>query len=219
MPARRDEHGRVVEEDTQVTRRSEEPVPASDHIGSGAGTELTRLSSARAPAVERPAANAPRDYDEPTRVVSRPRRHSPVQDDATVLRRPKRERSDGTGDTAGMADPVTGWLVVVGGPGKGRSLQLGLGRNEVGRAATAKVCLDFGDKEISRNAHAFVTYDDEARDWYVHQGGGRNLVRLNGHPVLEAAALPPRSEIRIGATTLLFVPLCGEHFSWDDMAE
>lgn len=118
-----------------------------------------------------------------------------------------------------MADPVTGWLVVTSGPGKGRSLQLGLGRNEVGRASTAKVCLDFGDIEISRNAHAYVTYDDERRDWYVHQGGGRNLVRLDGRPVLDATALPARSEIRVGATTLLFVPLCGERFDWDDMAE
>lgn len=202
-----------------MTQRSAEPAPAPDQAGSGSEAEPTRLSNMRTPADERPAASAPSHYDEPTRLVSRATRHAPAQDDATVLRRPKRERSDGTGDTAGMADPVTGWLVVVGGPGKGRSLQLGLGRNEVGRAATAKVRLDFGDKEISRDAHAFVTYDDEARGWYVHQGGGRNLVRLNGQPVLEAAALPPRSEIRIGATTLLFVPLCGEHFDWDDMAE
>ena len=202
-----------------MTRRGEEQSRAPDQAISGSEAEATRLAKAGPAADEEPAVNAPRDYDEPTRFVSRPSRTSPIQDDATVLRRPGRGSGGEIVEPSGMADPVTGWLVVTSGPGKGRALPLGLGRNEVGRAATAKVCLDFGDTEISRDAHAYVTYDDEARDWYVHQGGGRNLVRLNGRPVLDATTLSARSEIRVGATSLLFVPLCGEHFDWDDMAE
>ena len=116
-------------------------------------------------------------------------------------------------------DPVTGWLVVVAGPGKGRSLTLGAGRNEIGRGASANVKLDFGDREVSRDAHAYITYDDEARLWYVQQGGGRNLVRLAGRPVLEPIPLQAHAEIRIGRTHLVFVPFCGEDFDWEDLGK
>ena len=33
-------------------------------------------------------------------------------------------------------DPVVGWVVIIEGPGKGRSLELGMGANHVGRAPT-----------------------------------------------------------------------------------
>src|SRR4051812_44367437 len=39
------------------------------------------------------------------------------------------------------ADPVVGWLVVVEGPGKGRSFEVGKGANPIGRDAKQKIAL------------------------------------------------------------------------------
>ena len=52
-----------------------------------------------------------------------------------------------------LDDPTVGWVVVINGPGKGRSLPLGYGMNKIGRDATQRIALDFGDKEISRENH------------------------------------------------------------------
>src|SRR5262249_54795631 len=40
-------------------------------------------------------------------------------------------------------DPVVGWFVVVDGPGKGRSIEIGIGANSIGRDRGQKVCLSF----------------------------------------------------------------------------
>ena len=148
-------------------------------------------------------------------VVRRRKRH-PAGDETTILQSRKTQEADRVPQDE-VEDPVTGWLVVVAGPGKGRSLALGAGRNEVGRGTTANVKLDFGDREISRSPHAYITYDDEARLWYIQQGGGRNLVRLAGRPVLEPMPLQAYARLRIGRTHLVFVPFCGEHFDWEDV--
>ncbi len=207
MPARRDKHGAVVDEDTQVTSRGQPVRKPAD----------ATARDPEDPATDTHTPEAPSRYDEPTRLVRRPKTGSAASDgDTTVLHRRRRgARSDAAADDVG--DQVTGWLVVIGGPGKGRALTLGLGRNEIGRAAPANVRLDFGDREVSRAGHAYITYDHVERRWYIQQGGGRNLIRLGNQPVLAPMPLPAKSEIRIGGTRLLFVPLCGEDFDWEDV--
>lgn len=220
MPVRRDRHGRVVEEDTRVTERTNrDDTPADDretgHPDERADDEQTTRLTERYRSREVGDTGTPSHYDEPTRLIRRPDRES--QDETTVLHRPRRKQRVDVPEPESMADPVTGWLVVTQGPGKGQAVQLGLGRNEVGRSADANVRLDFGDQQISRAAHAFIAYDDETRTWYIQQGVGRNLVRLDDRPVLAPTPLPARSRIRIGATHLVFVPLCGDDFDWEDV--
>ena len=115
-----------------------------------------------------------------------------------------------------MDDPVVGWLVVVEGPGKGRAVPLGYGSNSIGRGATDRIKLDFGDEQISRSGHAVVTYDPRGRQFYVQHGGGTNLTYLGDQPVLAPTGLPALSHISIGHTVLRFVPLCGAEFDWQD---
>jgi FHA domain-containing protein len=113
-------------------------------------------------------------------------------------------------------DPVAGWVVVVKGPGRGNFCPIFVGMNSIGRDASQRVSLSFGDDSISREEHAFVTYDEEQRCFYLQHGGKSNLVRLGAHPVLSPTELKPNDLIRIGRTTLLFVPCCGPDFSWTD---
>lgn len=111
-------------------------------------------------------------------------------------------------------DPVAGWIVIVKGPGRGGFRPVFVGMNAVGRGEDQRVCLDFGDESISREEHAFITYDDEARTFYLQHGGKSNLVRLGSKPVLSPTELKPNDIFRIGNTTLRFVACCGPDFSW-----
>jgi len=119
-----------------------------------------------------------------------------------------------TGDIE--ADPVAGWLVVVKGPGRGGFRPIFVGMNSIGRDADQRISLTFGDDMISRQEHAFIAYDEEARRFYLQHGGKANLVRLGGRPVLSPTELEAYDLIRIGKTTLRFIPLCGSSFAWSD---
>jgi hypothetical protein len=113
-------------------------------------------------------------------------------------------------------DPVAGWVVVVKGPGRGAFRAVFVGMNSVGRDASQRVALGFGDDAISREEHAFITYDEEQRRFYIQHGGKANLVRLGKQPVLVPVELKANDLIRLGRTTLRFVPCCGPDFSWGD---
>ena len=114
-----------------------------------------------------------------------------------------------------MADPPVGWLVVIAGPGQGAALTLGNGVNAIGRDASQRLTLDFGDEMISRVNHAQITYDPRGKKFYIQHGGGANLTYVNDEPVLAPRELTANTHIVLGATTLRFVPLCGEAFDWD----
>jgi hypothetical protein len=120
---------------------------------------------------------------------------------------------EGTVDTN---DPVAGWIVVIKGPGRGGYRPVFVGMNSVGRGSDQRVVLDFGDDSISREEHAFITYDDETRTFYLQHGGKSNLVRLGGKPVLAPTELKPNDLFRIGNTTFRFVACCGPDFNWSD---
>jgi hypothetical protein len=109
-----------------------------------------------------------------------------------------------------------GWIVVVGGPGRGASFTLFNGVSAIGRGDDQPVKLDFGDTSISRTNHAVVAYDNEQRKFFLGHGGKANIVRLNGKPVLTTEELGHNDLIRIGETTLRFLALCGPDFDWAD---
>ena len=114
-----------------------------------------------------------------------------------------------------MDDPPVGWLVIVGGPGRGRVVTLGTGTNVIGRNRAARVTLNYGDPAISRADHGAITYDPRGRKYYVLPSRGTNLLYIDDEPVLEPRELAPWTRVEVGNTVLRFVPLCDEHFSWD----
>ena len=114
----------------------------------------------------------------------------------------------------GGVEPVVGWLVCVLGSQQGLSFPLSGGRNRIGRSADMDVCLS-SDPEVSRNMHCILTFDPASEAFYLQAGDGRGLTYLNGTLLLTPMQLKPHDLIRVGATTLLFVPLCGESFHWN----
>ena len=115
-------------------------------------------------------------------------------------------------------EPVVGWVVVVQGPGRGSFKPVYVGMNSLGRDASQRVCLDFGDETISRQEHAFITYDDELRRYWVQNGGKANIVRLGNEALTTPHELKGNDMIRIGKTVLRFYPVCSADFSWTDEA-
>lgn len=108
-----------------------------------------------------------------------------------------------------------GWLAIVEGPGRGATFALYSGITVIGRGEGQTLRLDFGDNSISRDNHAAVAFDPEQNSFFVGHGGKANLVRLNNQPVLSTEKLTAGDRIRIGETTLRFVPLCDAEFQWD----
>lgn len=111
-------------------------------------------------------------------------------------------------------DPVVGWLVCVDGPDKGRDFRLHAGRNFVGRAEGMHVALT-ADPAVSRDKHCIVVFDPRARAFRVAPGESAALTYLNGASVDVPASLSAFDRIEVGASSLLFVPLCGDRFSWE----
>ena len=113
--------------------------------------------------------------------------------------------------------PVTGWLVIVEGQGKGRDFRLIQGENRIGRNDDMEVCLNFGgdsDETVSREAHAIVVFDGNANEFFVERGSSRNLPMLNGKSIRRDQNLSAKDVLQVGQTKLLFIPLCGESFQW-----
>lgn len=115
--------------------------------------------------------------------------------------------------------PVAGWLVIVSGPGRGRSLELGYGYNSIGRNISNEVCLPYQDLTISDMGHAFIAYDNLGHKSYVTHGHGRNMIYLNNTPVLGTVEINAGDSLRIGNTVLVFVPFCSAERNWDTFPE
>ena len=112
-------------------------------------------------------------------------------------------------------DPVVGWVVVVDGPGKGSTITLGYGENDIGRGATSRVRLDFGDEEIGNLSHAVIAYDPFGRRFALFCQRDGFTVTLDGEIVSGERELAGGETMGLGGTKLRFVPLCGPHFAWD----
>lgn len=118
------------------------------------------------------------------------------------------------------SDPITGWLVVVKGPGLGRGSTLGSGMNIVGRSAESRCALPYGDTLMSSDDHIRIIYDEDTRKFFVSHGSGKNVSRVNGEILMNTMPLTDGSVINLSkVTTVMFKAFCGEGFDWSDLAE
>ena len=125
------------------------------------------------------------------------------------------------GKTVGMMqsqmgfDPVVGWLACVEGPSRGKSYTVRGGVNSIGRSERMDIVIT-GDLKISAENHAKISYSDKHNRFNLLPGEGRNIVYLNDEEVFTPMPLHAYDLIDFGETKLLFVPLCGGKFTWED---
>ena len=98
-------------------------------------------------------------------------------------------------ETAAPAGPVTGWLVVLDGPAKGRDLRLGVGRSFLGLDADGTPVTLSADAPLSAR-RAVLVYDE------------------GGDAVLTPQPLTGGETLRMGGAAMKFVPFCGAEFHW-----
>lgn len=115
---------------------------------------------------------------------------------------------------AGVIAPVTGWLVCVEGPSKGKDYKIHPEYNRIGRGSTMDICI-LGDETISRENHAMIAYDSLERTFYFAPATGGSIVRVNGKAVLGNVELNAHDRITIGKSQFIFIPFCGEKFEWE----
>lgn len=120
--------------------------------------------------------------------------------------------------TARSKFPV-GWIVVADGPGRGECFSLEVGMSQIGRGEDQAIRLDFGDNAVSRENHAAIVYDPDTHCFIVGHGGKKNIVRVNGKPLISNEELNTGDEIKVGETTLRFIALCTKEFNWSDSAD
>ena len=200
---------------TQLVRRGE-PLPAA--------ADAVREARAGAPNVP-PLVRAEAEFDvdevaAPTTRVIRgapeQKAATPVRDDRTQVLRGKPKVARGEFEQ----DPVVGWLVVVGGPGLGSFRPIFEGNNTVGRSASQRVAVDFGDDAISSEEQAYIRYDSAERAFlFVPNLAKTNIVSVNGKRPTAAVALAAMDVILMGRTQLVFVPFCGADFDWSELAD
>ena len=134
--------------------------------------------------------------------------------DTTLPKDRPGERGAEPGATIGIfkgkldIDPPVGWLVCIDGPNRGSDYKIRAENNSIGRSETMRICID-EDEHIARENHAFLSYDPESNTYTLLPGMARGLVYLNRGTVFGPSPLRPFDEIKLGQTTLLFVPLCG----------
>ena len=233
MRERRDKWGNEKEQSTRPVwaPQDDDTADVRDHPHGpheGRGDNPTRIVSGGQGSADRPTEFMTGTGGEDARTVPVPRRS---RDEPT---RAPPERGTRPGDTIlvgrdrgptgpdatrpvddPMTDPPVGWLVVVAGPGRGSVATLGLGRNSIGRTSENRVTLGEHDKKISGVNHCEIIYDAHNRQFFIQDKDSKNLTYVDDRAVLAPAVLDPLAHIRVGDTTLRFVPLCGEHFVWE----
>lgn len=111
--------------------------------------------------------------------------------------------------------PVVGWLVCIDGPAKGRDYRIHGQYNYIGRGHHMDICIS-GDDCISADRAAVIAYDAVEKFFSFGPSMGHNVVRVNGKMLMNAVVLNAYDELTIGKTKLLFIPLCGERFDWNE---
>lgn len=113
----------------------------------------------------------------------------------------------------GKKEPVAGWLVCVDGPHYGEDFRIRMGRNFVGRGSNMDIVLA-NDNSVSRDKHSIIVYEPKGNMFIVQAGDSKELSYINDRVILSPVELNPYDTLKIGASTLLFVPFCSENFTW-----
>lgn len=109
-------------------------------------------------------------------------------------------------------NPIAGWLVCTEGENKGRSFEIHIGKNFVGRSM--KMDIHTNDERISRENHFAIIYEPKEAEFYAVQGNG--LTYFNGTILTDAEKLSEDDELLAGSSTYVFIPFCKKGRDWND---
>jgi endogenous inhibitor of DNA gyrase (YacG/DUF329 family) len=105
--------------------------------------------------------------------------------------------------------PVCGWLVYA---GTTQVIRLTDGKNYIFERDTVN---NTAGRDLTR-ANAIIIFDDETSQFWLINGIGRNVVRINGRLLLTPERLQKNDVITVSGTNMMFKPFCSERFRWAD---
>ena len=85
----------------------------------------------------------------------------------------------------------------------------------IGRADDMDIQI-LGDNKIERRNHAVIVYDAKKKENMILPGDSNGIVYLNEEAVYVPKPLHAYDLIEMGSSRFLFVPFCGEHYTWED---
>lgn len=153
----------------------------------------------------------------------------PVSTDTTLLEEIKNVTADNDVKTIGIFsinnnasnspqgidNPVVGWIVCVCGKHLGTDFKILAGKNSIGRNTTNNISLE-GEESVSREKHAWIIYEPRKREFFIKPGESSGLTYLNDENIFDAQKLKTGDILEFGNSKFIFIPLCGEKFSWSD---
>ena len=109
-------------------------------------------------------------------------------------------------------DFITGWLVCVEGPDRGRDYRIYHGVNKLGRGDDMDIIIR-NDKTISREKVCSLVYDGKDNRFYVlpHTNG---MIYLNGENIREVKEIVTGDSLFIGQSTFEFIAFCKGDRKW-----
>ena len=111
--------------------------------------------------------------------------------------------------------PTVGWVICIKGCCKGQDFRLHTGWNYIGRSSENEICIP--DPQVGKVNMCKIAYDNRGRSFVVAPGEStRNLTYIGNTPLLMPQKIDAYDVITVGDTELMFVPLCGEHFAWEE---
>ena len=160
------------------------------------------------------------DKTEPAGPVSKPKNQPVLVGDKAMRKGVSGGSADTEGITVGLWSPrrgtgyVTGWIVGVKGPVKGKDYKIYHGRNYIGKDRDMDIVIVEGDSSIAFKNHCSIVYDGKGNQFYVTTENGMTF--LNGEPLREAKQLQLGDIIGIGNCEFEFVPFCREGRTWKE---
>lgn len=118
------------------------------------------------------------------------------------------------GEEQQKARAVVGWLICVKGACKGQDYRLHDGWNYIGRASDLDVSID--DPKISRRM-VKIAYESRSRTFVLAPcEDTKDIAYCCDKPLYSTHELSAYDRISVGDTDLMFLPLCGENFVWEE---
>lgn len=114
-----------------------------------------------------------------------------------------------------QSEPVVGWLVCTKGAHFGEAFFIYSGKNSIGRNTENRIAIT-EDNSISRSKHALIVYEPKKRNFFIQPGDSSGLTYLNDEYITESHMLTAKDVIELGDSSFIFVPLCGQDFSWEE---
>lgn len=113
-------------------------------------------------------------------------------------------------------DPVTGWIVCIKGSVIGKSYQLHMNKNYIGRDKLMEVSIP-DDLNISRKNHFSIIYDNKSKCFFAKIEMGS--LSINGTNVNHPVKLKENDVLEFGKSKYIFIPYCNEERNWDNKNE